>query len=219
MDRQAQQNNNRMVLLLVAGIPVTMILGATWLWYFVVRGDLDLIGVLGTANRGELIQPPRQLDERGLADQDGIAIAYSDLEPKWTLLVPGAGGVCDAVCENKLYITRQIHVALGKEFNRIRRIYVSDTPVADIDLTVGELSDKHPVPASFAAYLAQEHRGLKPLVVEAGGVETLFPERQTDPATWYVVDPTGWIMMSYDSSISYKDVIADLKFLLKNSGE
>ena len=31
--------NNRMVLLLIGGIPVTMILMATWLWYFVAQGD------------------------------------------------------------------------------------------------------------------------------------------------------------------------------------
>ena len=31
------------------------------------------------------------------------------------------------------------------------------------------------------------------------------------------MDPNGWVMMRYDSSVDYKDVIADLKFLLKNS--
>ena len=42
---------------LIAGIPLTMILAATWLWYFVVRGDLDLVCALGTANQGTLVQP------------------------------------------------------------------------------------------------------------------------------------------------------------------
>ena len=40
----------------------------------------------------------------------------------------------------------------------------------------------------------------------------------TNPSTWYLVDPAGWIMMSYNSEVSYKDVISDLKLLLKNSG-
>jgi hypothetical protein len=31
------------------------------------------------------------------------------------------------------------------------------------------------------------------------------------------MDPAGWIMMRYDPSIGYKDVISDLKFLIKNS--
>ena len=41
---------NRMVLLLIGGIPVTIILVATWLWYFVAQGDLDLAAaVVGRA--------------------------------------------------------------------------------------------------------------------------------------------------------------------------
>ena len=46
----------------------------------------------------------------------------------------------------------------------------------------------------------------------------MFPEHATDTSTWYLVDPAGWIMMSYNEEIPYKDVIKDLKFLLKNSG-
>lgn len=218
MEHSQQTNNNRMVLLLIAGIPLTMILSASWLWYFVVRGDLDLVGALGTANNGTLVQPPRQIDELLLYDENGAAFPFADLEPKWALLVPGVDGDCDASCEEKLYITRQIHVALGKNFNRVRRLYVSEDAAADVDLAVVELSDGHPVTDSFADYLAQEHRGLKPLVLETGGSERLFPELRQDPSTWYLVDPAGWIMMSYNSGTSYKDVISDLKFLLKNSG-
>ena len=35
----AKTSNSRMVLLLIGGIPITMILVSTWLWYFVARGD------------------------------------------------------------------------------------------------------------------------------------------------------------------------------------
>ena len=58
MEQIQQRRNNRIVLLSIIGIPVTMILAASWLWYFVVQGDLDLVGTLGTANRGTLVQPP-----------------------------------------------------------------------------------------------------------------------------------------------------------------
>ncbi len=219
MENTDRSTNNRMVLLLIAGIPVTMILGATWLWYFVVRGDLDLVGALGTANRGELLQPPRQIDEANLRSPDGAPFHNADLEPRWAMLVPGQADRCDASCEETFYMTRQIHTALGKEYNRIRRLYVSETGPDETRLTVEALSDKRPAPASFSAFLADEHRGLKPLVLAPGQVNTLFAEYQQDPSTWYLVDPSGWIMMSYDSSIPYKDVIADLKFLLKNSGD
>ncbi len=217
MQDSSQINKNRMVLLLIAGVPVTVILGATWLWYFVVRGDLDLVGALGTANRGTLVQPPRQIDNAPLSDQSGLPLHFRDLQPKWTMLVANAGGDCDSACESKLYLTRQIHVALGKEFNRVQRVYISDTAANDTALAVTALSDDHPVPASFADYLAREQRGVRALMTDAEGIEALFPESRRDPGTWYLVDPAGWIMMSYNRDTSYKDVIADLKFLLKNS--
>tara|TARA_R110001599_G_scaffold353459_1_gene592559 strand:- start:268838 stop:269488 length:651 start_codon:yes stop_codon:yes gene_type:complete len=214
-----KKTNNRMVLLLVAGIPITMILGASWLWYFVVRGDLDLLGSLGTANRGTLVQPPRQIDEVSLMAPDGAAIAYADAEPRWTMVVPVTGGRCDSICENNLYLTRQIHVAMGKDFNRLKRVYASETGLADTVFALQELSDGRPAPATFEQFLAEEHSGLQPLVLAPGGFDQLFAEVGADSSTWYLVDPDGWIMMSYNKDLTYKDVIADLKFLLKNSGD
>ena len=219
MEKMNQINKNRMVLLLIAGIPVTVILVATWLWYFVVNGDLDLVGMLGTANRGTLIQPPRQLDERELKDESGLSFKYADLEPRWTMLVPGAGAHCDEACEHSLYVTRQIHVAMGKDFTRLQRMYISETRVESTELAVQELSDHRPAPPEFAQYLADEHQGLKTLTLNSGDYGPLFGEHGVDPSTWYLVDPQGWIMMFYNGEVPYKDVIADLKFLLKNSSE
>ena len=219
MENTDRQTSNRMVLLLIAGVPLIMILSATWLWYFVVRGDLDLVGTLGTANRGTLVKPPRQIDEAILLEPDGRPFVYAELEPRWTMLIPGAGGRCDASCEATLYETRQIHTAMGKEYNRLRRLYVSEAAPDDTLLTVQQLSDGHPVPAGFSAYLANEHRGLQSLVLGPGQIDELFAEYRAEPGTWYLVDPAGWIMMSYDDTVSYKDVMADLKFLLNNSGD
>jgi hypothetical protein len=214
-----QTRNNRLVLLMIAGIPLTMILAASWLWYFVVKGDLDLVGALGTANRGELVRPPRQLDDIRLSEQTGAAIRYADLPRKWRLVVPNPGEECATSCEQLLYLTRQIHIAMGKEFKRIGRLYLSERPVASTTLAIADLSDDRPAPDSFDAFLATEHRGLRALTLAPGGYQSLFPEQRDDASTWYLVDPAGWVMMSYNSEVGYKDVISDLKFLLKNSSE
>tara|TARA_B110000503_G_scaffold105513_1_gene157448 strand:- start:42440 stop:43105 length:666 start_codon:yes stop_codon:yes gene_type:complete len=211
---------NRMVLLLIGGIPLTVILAASWLWFFVAKGDLDLVDMLGTANRGALVQPPRQLDEYALLDETGATVTVSALEPRWTMLVPSAGGDCAESCEKTLYLTRQIHMAMGKEFNRLRRVYISDYTAQNTQLAVEKLSDGHPISAAgeFARYLSTEHQGLQTLALSDASYAALFPEYATDANTWYLMDPAGWIMMSYNEEVPYKDVIADLKFLLKNSG-
>ncbi len=209
---------NRMVLLLIGGIPVTIMLVATWLWYFVAQGDLDLVGMVGTGNRGALVQPPRQLDDQALFDESGLQITIAEMEPRWSMVIPAAGGRCAESCEQSLYVTRQIHVAMGKEFNRLRRLYVSPDGVASTPLTVLKLSDGRPAPPEFARYLETEHTDLQTLTLSAADYAAFFPEQAVDPSTWYLVDPAGWVMMSYTKEVSYKDVIADLKFLLKNSG-
>ena len=214
-----QVNNNRMVLLLIAGLPLTMMLAATWLWWFVMRGDLDLIGMVGTANRGSLVQPPRQLGEVEFRDIDGRVFALDELEPRWAMLVPAAGEACDAYCENTLYLTRQIHIALGKEFNRVRRLLVSASPLVDMPLSVDQLSDGRPAPPELSTLLQQEHRGLRALSSGPDYHKSLFPDYGEDRSTWYLADPAGWIMMAYNSEVDYKDVIADIKFLLKNSSQ
>lgn len=212
----SQSDNSRVVLLLIVGIPLAVILAATALWYAVARGDVDLLDALGTANRGTLIQPPRQFDGVALSDAAGVPSPYASLEPRWSLLVPG-GDTCGTVCEHRLWLTRQIHMAMGKHIDRLRRLYVSETAPGATRLTVDRLSDERRPPQDFATLLAAEHRGLVALRMAQGGSERLFPEWHSDPDTWYLVDPRGWIMMSYNSEDSYKEVIADLKFLLKNS--
>jgi len=219
MNEKIPAGNNRLVLLTIIGIPLTMILAATWLWYFVVRGDLDLVGMLGTANSGHLLQPPRQLDDIALRQDGGLPIDYADLDAKWTLAIPVAGPGCDSNCEHSLYLTRQIHVAMGKESHRIRRLYLSESNVRDTVMDVDRLSDQRPAPAKLKELLETEHRRLKAFTLAEGGYQQLFPEHGEDATTWYLIDPAGWIMMSYNSEIHYKDVISDLKFLLKNSSE
>jgi hypothetical protein len=225
IDNEHIGNNNRLVLLSIIGLPVTMILAATWLWYFVVNGKLDLVQILGTANKGTLVQPPRQLLDAAPREPGGIVLVDTGTpggdaqRSRWTLLVPLAGDACGPACEHSLYLTRQIHIAMGKEFNRIGRYLVGSTDLRDAELTVEQLSDQRPAPADFTAYLQAEHRGLTALQVGGAAHRELFSEYYAEPGTWYLMDPAGWVMMSYTDEVHYKDVIADLKFLLKNSGE
>ena len=52
----SQRRRARLVLILIAGIPLSMMLGATALWWAVEQGHVDVLGSVGTANHGELIE-------------------------------------------------------------------------------------------------------------------------------------------------------------------
>ena len=60
---------------------------------------------------------------------------------------------------------------------------------------------------------------MKALVLAPQQHREVFAEYLLAPGTWYLVDPAGWIMMSYNGEVDYKGVMSDLKFLLKNSSE
>ena len=202
-----QQRNSRMILVLIAGIPLTVILTATWLWVYVINGDLDLLAVTGTQNRGTLVAPPQRIDDLSLISS-GEKFTYSEQNRKWAFLIPG-GRYCDSTCEQTLYLTRQIHTALGKGALRVRRYYLATDGAVD---------------AALQALLTEKHPGLQLLESADGQFSSLLagsklPAAGAAQGVFYVVDPDGWIMMLYTSENTYKDTISDMKFLLKNSRE
>ena len=99
----------------------------------------------------------------------------------------------------------------------MQRLFVTDGSLSEVTLTVAELSDQRPIPESFNAYLESEQRGMQAMQTSPESFERMFSELGDDPQSWYLMDPSGWVMMRYDSSVNYKDVISDLKFLIKNS--
>lgn len=218
-DPVLQQKRARRILLLITGIPVAMMLAATALWWIVEAGYVNVVDRFGTANHGDLITPPRSVSEIVFRHEGVAEVLWRDLPVKWRLLVVQRGETCDIVCQQQLYQTRQIHLALGKDFNRVDRVLWSDTAPDGVLLVRDELSQGDGAkPLSLAAWLAREHQGLTPLTLPPSMLEALVPEASLSPAQWYVVDPAGWIMMRMSDELHYKDVISDLRFLLKHSG-
>jgi hypothetical protein len=234
--QHTDQRGGRAILLLIAGLPVTMILAATWLWYFVERGDIDIVGALGTANSGEILSNPANIRSRSFTASDGSETSLDALEPKWTFMVVNSGETCDATCSELLYLTRQIRIAIGRDFHRIQRVMVVDAPADTIRLQPstdtegaqeriegGVVTEAIDNASNIAAVgetllletIESEHPDVS---VWQAGAEPVVPERHVSDGAWYLVDPSGWVMMRYASEVNYKDVIGDLKFLLKNSG-
>ena len=235
MTQHTDQRGGRAILLLIAGLPVTMILAATWLWYFVERGDIDIVGALGTANSGEILSNPANIRSRSFTASDGSETSLDALEPKWTFMVVNSGEICDATCSELLYLTRQIRIAIGRDFHRIQRVMMVDVPADTIRIqtstgaesaqerieggAVTEAIDNASTIAAGETPLLDAIESEHPDVsVWQAGSEPVVPERHAADSAWYLVDPSGWVMMRYSSEVNYKDVIGDLKFLLKNSG-
>ncbi len=204
-------NRNQMTLLMIAGVPVVIILASTWLWYYVISGRLDIVGMLGTANQGELVSPPVAIADLNTQDKAGLVFDPRGDKPLWRIVIPGTAS-CDADCQQLLYYTRQIHTAMGKYANRIERVYLAE----------GVEPGSPDVEA-----LAEDYPALNLLYTSAPVFSAAGDPAAGDPAAgsgespaklgYYVMDPAGWLILSYAADADGKDVMADLKFLLKNS--
>jgi hypothetical protein len=129
--------------------------------------------------------------------------------------------VCGAICQEKLYQTRQIHIALGKDFNRVGRVVLTDLPADRIAVTPADetaSASTSVFDGTLADWIAAEHVGVTVLTLPEAEIEQLMPTTLSGSGHWYLVDPAGWIMMRVATDLYYKDVISDLRFLLKNSG-
>jgi hypothetical protein len=136
-------------------------------------------------NYGELIKP-RLLSGAPL----------DALRGKWVLLSFDAAG-CDAYCERKLYLMRQVRAAQGKDAGRVERVWaLTDNGRAHAEL-LGAIEGTHVVPLKEAPAL----RG--------------FPADAADRI--YVVDPLGNLMMSFPRDPDPSKMLKDLQRLLRLS--
>jgi hypothetical protein len=197
--------SNRRIPALILGSLIAVMLLSTLLFRASVNGQIDLPQLLGTKNNGTLISPPRAIAELPLQLGNGEVFDFAKQPKRWRILL-SASSHCDSQCQQNLYLTRQIHIALGKDSNRVQRYLVVT---------------QWPLDAEFEKLL-QEHPKLQVLKVDANAFDQYFAKSQLQPLRdqqYIVVDPAGWLMMSYGPQHDGKAVIKDLKFLLSNSRE
>ncbi len=117
--RTARGRRLMLLVLLVCTLPVA----ASYFTYFVLRPQ-------ARTNYSELVTPVRPLPAGlALATLDGRAVAPAALRGQW-LLVVVAGGACDGRCERLLWLQRQLHEALGRDKDRVDKVWLVDDPVA-----------------------------------------------------------------------------------------
>ena len=160
-----------------------------------------------TTNKGELVQPPRQLDDIRVRTATGEAWRYQQGAHDWGLLVVNAGPCADA-CRERLYLTRQIRVALGRDADRVSRLFIQLDAADDAD---------------FTSFVKAQHPDLELLRADAAELQGLLGQAgDPDPVAEqpiYIVDQRGFVMLRYLARHSGHDSIADLRFLLKYSNE
>lgn len=198
-------------LLLVVALPITL---ASVSFRSAIDGGLG-----STANNGTLILPPMDISGLDMRDDKGVVVFRSfeeevqgvnpdDYQPRPWLMVYVNGSDCEAACKERLHFLRQLHVALGKDIQRVRRYYLhaSEQPIAEA--TAAHFEAEFPsmgIAYSNAETLTQNLR--------AAGVELSL---DTEDYILFV-DPVGNVMMYYTKEQTPQEIMSDLEHLLRYS--
>ncbi len=189
----------RLILLLLMLIPIGVVLLATFVFY-------TRIGLPeGTRNKGILISPPLQINGVGLQSAQGDKFVIDGVkDQRWTFLVVHSA-TCDDACRRQFWEIRQTRIALGKYADHIQRVWL---------VTDGHIDD------GTSQWLKNEQPDIGLVYASNEQWRQLFQQSPVGSASagqarFYLVDPRGFVMMYYTPEQTYKDVIADMKFLLK----
>lgn len=148
----------------------------------------------GKANHGQLLDPMINIGE---ARPDASINQHN--QGHW-LLVYSNPGICDEACEYALLTLRQSRLMLGKEMDRVLRVFLHGESPPDTVL----LADQH------AGMISQSDSSLSGLLEEqrpaglaAGG--------------YFLIDPLGNLVMYFRPDLDPKDMVEDIERLLKLS--
>lgn len=177
-------------------IPLVVIGFATLVYY-------TGIGVpRATSNRGELVQPPPNIDAVALRETGGAPWRHAGAARDWSMLVV-ASGECAQDCRERVHLTRQVRTALGRDAPRVARLLVGTGGAVD---------------AALVAALHGEHGDLLALRADdEAAFERLLDRAPAAPVGVYLVDPRGFVMMRYDAIHGGREMLGDLRFLLRHS--
>lgn len=179
--------SGRMQLLLIAVVFFGPLIGAAWLYY-----GGDSLQPETRANHGALLEPIVNLHE--LVPDSAVLGNRA-----WLLLYANAA-VCAEDCRHALYTTRQSRLMLGKEMDRVMRVFLHGAEPPD------------------TLFIAEEHGGLITLQDDAlRSVLDNKKPRSLAAGGYYLIDPHGNLVLYFRPDINPRDMVADMKRLLKLS--
>ena len=186
---ETPKGRGRVQLLLIAAVFLGPLVVATWM-YFGGQG----MAPEGRSNHGALLDPIVRL-----ADKIPGSPLHAHNEDHWVLLYANRGA-CDEGCEFSLYTLRQSRLMLGRERDRLVRVFLHGETAPDTVL------------------LADEHEGL--VTLQDSGLMDLLDKNKPatlDAGGYFLVDPLGNLVMYFQPDIDPQAMVEDIKHLLELS--
>ncbi|MBI3369769.1 MAG: hypothetical protein HY021_15355 [Burkholderiales bacterium] len=191
-ERRRGGRRRMFVLMAVCAAPVV----ASYLAYYVLRPA-------ALSAYGTLIQPTVAMPDLALRDADDAPRRLSALKGQW-LIVTVDGAACGAACDRRLFMQRQLREMLGRERDRVDKLWLvlDDVPLK---------------PALRSALAATEAMHVLRAPREAVAAWLKPAPGQALEDHLYIVDPMGEWMMREPAAADPAKVKRDLDRLLRAS--
>ena len=160
----------------------------------------------GHSQHGTLYQPVAPLAANQFVDLKGQAFALDALQGKWTLAWLGTAP-CDAQCDRPLGTLQRIRRALSEDANKAQVLGILTVPPADAVWRARMQDD------TLTRIIAGPDSTLTALVAQLRGA----PEAAQ--AAYFLIDPRGNLVLHYAADVDYKDILADLRHLIRYVGQ
>jgi cytochrome oxidase Cu insertion factor (SCO1/SenC/PrrC family) len=195
-ERQRRTGSGRLQMALILAVCLAPVLASYWVFYVARPSG-------GEAAYSDLIQPTVSMPDAAGIDVVGAAVPLRSLRGQWLLVVVGSA-ICDTACERRLFVQRQFREMLGRERDRIDKVWlITDEAMLKPELQQA-LSGSAPVTA-LRVPRALAQAWFKPAAGHA--LEDHL----------YVVDPMGEWMMRMPATPEPAKVKRDLERLLRAS--
>lgn len=169
-------------------------LAVAWIWFFHFQ-DIRPEPI----NHGDLIEPVVPIADLKLYERES-GIGVTPLTDDWSIVL-FAPDACDVTCERALYLSRQVHIRLNRDADRVQRVLIAGS---DVEYPVAE----HPDLRVFDADERVIARFSDPAREALAGSDRM-----------YLVDPRGNLMMSYPLDFTPEMLSDDLERLLRYSND
>ena len=192
MSEEVKNNKNKIILILVIVAFLSPVV-LSWL----VFNYTDFVEQRGTSNHGDLITPPRPIEDLAMIDPINPDRKES-LHGKWSMVY--VTETCDEECMKNVYRMRQIHLMMDKHSLRVQKVLFLTAQQAS-DFSGQQLIDTD-------------------LINTGALLEKFRLFSSDDPLTQhriYIVDPLGNLMMKFEQDANPRDIMTDLKKLLRAS--
>ena len=192
-----QSTKNKLTIVIISLAFLSPVLLPYWF-----LNHTDTVEDRGTTNYGRLIQPPRQLENYALVDPLSPSNEYQ-LYGKWNLVY--ITDICADICIDNLYRMRQLHIGTDKYSLRVQRVLLmTQESVEDLTAKLTHYKGQKIMMSDNMSELVSQF-------VAAGIEQPLLQNRL------YIIDPMGNLMISYTPDAPPKDILKDIKKLLKAS--